>query len=116
MKECYNIYRATAQNKGDTKMFKLINSRGRLTETAKDVFKDAYIAGGANEFIIFPNAFADDRKYKRVTDLMKSINCGWHAIAGNKEDIYVVRHWFIEAVADRSERASIEVRNIIGWR
>lgn len=98
-------------------MFKLINSRGRLTKTAKDVFKDAYIAGGANEMIIFPNAFSDDRKYEQITDLMKSINFEWHAlIADNNEDIYVVRRWFIEAIADRSERASIEVRNIIGWR
>lgn len=98
-------------------MFKLINSRGHLTKTAKDVFKDAYIAGGANEFIIFPNAFEDDRKYERITDLMRSINFEWHTlISGNNEDLYVIRRWFIEAVSDRSERASIEVRNIIGWR
>ena len=96
-------------------MFKLINSRGRLTKTAKDVFKDAYIAGGANEFIIFPNAFEDDRKYERITDLMKSINFEWHTlIAGNNEDLYVVRRWFIEAVSDRSKRALTELKSLIG--
>lgn len=93
--------------------FKMINSEGHLTKTAKAVFEDAYIAGGANEFIIFPNAFADDRKYERISAMMKILN--FEARIANN-DIYVVRRWFIEAVADRSERASIEVRNIIGWR
>lgn len=93
--------------------FKMINCKGHLTETAKEVFADAYIAGGANEFIIFPNAFADDAKYERISAMMKSLNFDARI---DHEDIYVVRRWFIEAVADRSERASIEVRNIIGWR
>ena len=91
-------------------MFKMINSKKRLTKTARNVFKGAFIAGGANELIVFPNAYADDRKFKRVTDLMESINIAWYIF---NEDVYVIRRWFIEAVSDRSEAALTEAKNII---
>ena len=95
-------------------MYKMINIKGRLTKTAREAFADAYITGGALETIIFPNAFADDRKYEWITDLMKSINFEWHTfIAGNNEDIYVVRRWFYEAVADRSKAAAAELAALI---
>ena len=95
-------------------MFKMVNKSGRLTEGAKKAFEGAYITGGALETIIFPNAFADDRKYERITDLMKSINFEWHTfIAGNNEDIDVVRRWFYEAVADRSKAAAAELAALI---
>ena len=95
-------------------MFKMIDNAGKLTKTARDIFKDAYITGGANEIIIFPDAFADDRKYERITDLMKSINFEWRTlIAGNNEDMYVIRRWFYEAVSERSEAALTELKSII---
>lgn len=92
-------------------MFKLINAKGRLTKTARDAFQGAFIAGGDNEMVIFPNAHADDRKFKRVTDLMKSIDLAWYIF---DEDVYVIRRWFIEAVSDRSEKALSEVKSLIG--
>ena len=91
-------------------MFKMINSKQRLTKTARNAFKGAFIAGGANEVIVFPNAYADDRRFKRVTDLMDSINIAWYIFG---EDIYVIRRWFIEAVSDRSEAALTEAKNLI---
>ena len=91
-------------------MFKMITTKGRLTKTARDAFKTAYIAGGANEIIIFPNAYTNDRKFKRVTDLMESVNLAWYTF---NEDVYVIRRWFIEAVSDRSERALTEVKSLI---
>lgn len=95
-------------------MFKMINKAGKLTKTAKDVFQGAYIAGHAREIIIFPNYFADDRKYERITDLMKSINFEWSTlIADNNEDLYVYRRWFYEAVADRSKGAAAELAALI---
>lgn len=95
-------------------MFKMINKAGKLTKTAKDVFQGAYIAGHAREIIIFPNSFADDRKYERITDLMKSINFEWRTlIADNNEDLYVYRRWFYEAVADRSKAAVAELAALI---
>lgn len=102
------------QQSGDIKMYKMINIKGRLTKTARKAFADAYITGGALETIIFPNAFADDLKYEQITYLMKSINFEWHTfIAGNNEDIYVVRRWFYEAVADRSKAAAAELAALI---
>ena len=92
-------------------MFKMINVKGRLTKTARDAFKGAFIAGGANEVIVFPNAYADDYKFKRITDLMESINVAWYTF---NEDVYVIRRWFIEAVSDRSARALLEAKNLIG--
>ena len=95
-------------------MFKMINNSGKLTKTARDAFGDAYIAGHAREIIIFPNAFRDDCKYERITDLMKSIHFEWRTfIAGNNEDLYVDRRWFYEAVSDRSAAALTELKNII---
>ena len=92
-------------------MFKMISSKGRLTKTARDALSSAHIAGGANEMIVFTNAYADDRRFKRVTDLMKSINIAWYTF---NEDVYVYRRWFVEAVSDRSEGALTEAKNIIG--
>ena len=92
-------------------MFKMINAKGRLTKTARNAFKGAFVAGGDNEIIIFPNAYADGNKFKRVTDLMESINIAWYIF---NEDVYVVRRWFIEAISDRSEAALTEAKNIIG--
>lgn len=92
-------------------MFKMINAKGRLTKTAKEAFADAYITGGDNEMIVFPNAYTNDRKFKRVTDLMDSINIAWYTF---NEDIYVIRRWFIEEISDRSERALTEVKSLIG--
>ena len=91
-------------------MFKMITTKGRLTKTARDAFQGAFIAGGDNEIIIFPNAYADDRKFKRVTDIMESINIEWYTF---NEDVYVIRRWFVEEVSDRSERALTEAKNII---
>ena len=91
-------------------MFKMINSKKHLTKTARNAFKGAFIAGGANEMIVFPNACADARRFKRVTDLMESINIAWYIF---DEDVYVIRRWFIEAVSDRSEAALAEAKNII---
>ena len=92
-------------------MFKMISSKGRLTKTARDALSSAYIAGGDNEIVVFPNAYEDDRKFKRVTDLMESINIAWYTF---NEDVYVIRRWFVEAVSDRSEAALTEAENIIG--
>lgn len=92
-------------------MFKMITAKGRLTKTARSAFQGAFIEGGDNEIIIFPNAYADDRKFKRVTDLMESINIAWYIF---NEDVYVIRRWFVEAVSDRSERALTELKSIIG--
>ena len=86
-------------------MFKMINSRGRLTKTARDVLQGAY---GINEMIIIPDV--DARKFKRVTDIVESVNLAWYEFDG---DIYVNQHWFIEAVSDRSKRASTELESII---
>ena len=91
-------------------MFKMITTKGRLTKTARDAFKTAYIAGGANEIIIFPNAYTNDRKFKRIKDIMESINIAWYEFNG---DMYVYRRWFIEAVSDRSERALTEIKSLI---
>ena len=91
-------------------MFKMINAKGHLTKTARDAFQGAFIAGGANEIIVLPSAYVDSRKFKRVSDLMKSINIAWYEFNG---DMYVYRRWFIEAVADRSEAALAEVKNLI---
>ena len=91
-------------------MFKMITVKGRLTKTARNAFKTAYIAGSANEMIVFPNAYTNARKFKRVTDMMKSINLVYYSFG---DDIYVIHHWFIEAVSDRSEEALIEVKNLI---
>ena len=91
-------------------MFNMINVKGHLTKTARDAFQEAFIAGGANEIIIFPRAYVDSHKFKRVTDLMKSINIAWYEFNG---DMYVYRRWFVEAVSDRSEAALTEAKNII---
>ena len=91
-------------------MFKMITTKGRLTKTARDAFQGAFIAGGANEIIIFPNAYEDDRKFTRITNLMESINIAWYTF---NEDVYVIRRWFYEAVSDRSERALTEVKSLI---
>ena len=91
-------------------MFKLINTKGRLTKVAKAAFSNARISGGANEIIIFPNAYEDDKKFTRITNLMKSIDVEWYAF---NEDVYVMRHWLIKAVSDRSEAALIEIKNLI---
>ena len=91
-------------------MFKMITTKGRLTKTARNAFQGAFIAGGNNETIVFPNAYEDDRKFKRVTDLMESINIAWYIF---NEDVYVIRRWFVEAVSDRSERALAELKSII---
>ena len=92
-------------------MFKMINTKGRLTKTARDAFQGAFIAGGANEIIIFPRAYVDSRKFKRISDLMKSINIAWYEFNG---DMYVIRRWFVEAISDRSETALNEVKSLIG--
>ena len=94
-------------------MFKIINAKGHLTKTAKAEFKTAYVTGSSKELaaIVFPNAYANDRKFKRVTDLMKSINLTWYAF---DDDVYVISRWFYEAVSDRSEAAAIEAKNLIG--
>lgn len=91
-------------------MFKMINVKGRLTKTARDAFKTAYIAGSANEMIIFPRAYTDAHKFKRVTDLLDSIRVTYYTWG---DDIYVIYHWFAEAVSDRSEEALTEVKNLI---
>ena len=92
-------------------MFKMINIKGSLTKTARDAFETAYITGSDNEMIVFPNAYTNNRKFKRVTDLMDSINIAWYIF---NEDVYVIRRWLIEAISDRSERALTEVKNLIG--
>ena len=56
------------------KMFKMINKAGKLTKTARDMFQGARIQGGANEMIVFPGAFADSYRMKRIAGLMDSIN------------------------------------------
>ena len=91
-------------------MFKMINVKGRLTKVAKAAFSSARISGGANEIIIFPNAYEDDRKFTRITNIMESIDVEWYTF---NEDVYVIRHWLVEAVSDRSEAALIEVKNLI---
>ena len=91
-------------------MYKMINVKGHLTKTAKDAFKNAYIAGGDNEMIVFPGAYVNDHKFKRITALMESINLAWYTF---DYDVYVIRHSFVEAVSDRSETALTEVKNII---
>ena len=91
-------------------MFKMINAKKHLTKTARNAFKGAFIAGGANEMIVFPNAYANDRKFKRITALMESLNIAWSL---RDEDVYVIRRWFIEAVSDRSEAALTEAKNLI---
>ena len=91
-------------------MFKMIHVKGHLTKTARDEFEGAFIAGGANEIIVFPNAYEDDRKFKRIKDLIESINIAWYEFNG---DMYVYRRWFVEAVSDRSERALAELKSII---
>lgn len=91
-------------------MFKMINNAGKLTKTARDLFKGAYIAGGANEMIVFPGAYANDHKFKLVTAMMDSINFEWRIF---NEDLYVIRRWFYEAVSERSEAALTEVKSLI---
>ena len=92
-------------------MFNMINVKGHLTKTARDAFQEAFIAGGANEIIIFPRAYVDSHKFKRVTDLIESINIAWYTF---DEDVYVIRRWFVEAISDRSETALNEVKSLIG--
>lgn len=92
-------------------MFKMINVKGHLTKTAREAFKGAFIAGGANEMIIFPGAYVNDRKFKRVTDIIESINLAWYEFNG---DVYVIRRWFLETISDRSEAALAEIKSIIG--
>ena len=91
-------------------MFKMITAKGSLTKTARNAFKGAFVAGGNNEAIVFPNAYEDDRKFKRIKDLIESINIAWYEFNG---DMYVYRRWFVEAVSDRSERALVELKSII---
>lgn len=92
-------------------MFKIINAKGSLTKTARDAFQKASIAGGANEMIVFPRAYVDSHKFKRISAMMKSINIAWYEFDGN---IYIYRKWVYEAVSDRSEAALAELKNIIG--
>ena len=87
-------------------MFKMITNRGRLTKTARDALQGAY---GIHGMIIFPNV--DNRKFKRVTDIVESINLAWYQF---DDVIYVNQHWFIEEVSDRSERALTELKEILG--
>ena len=103
--------RTSPRKQRDFKMFKMITTKGRLTKTARDAFQGAFIAGVDNEMIVFPNAYTDDYKFKRVSDLMESINIAWYEFNG---DMYVYRRWFSEALSDLSERALAEVKNLIG--
>ena len=91
-------------------MFKMITTKGHLTKTARDAFQGAFIAGGNNELIIFPNGYANNKKFKKITELMESINIAWYTF---DDDVYVIRRWFVEAVSDLSETALIEARNLI---
>ena len=91
-------------------MFKMISSRGRLTKTARDASKGAYIAGSDGAFIIFPDAYENTRKFKRVTDLLESIGVSWCDLDG---DIFASSHWVFEAISERSERALAELKSLI---
>jgi hypothetical protein len=89
----------------------MIDCEGHLTKTAKEAFAEAFIAGNAREIIIFPHAYENAHKFRRITGLLDSIGLAWHDL---DEDLYVVRKWFYEAIADRSERALTELKSLIG--
>lgn len=91
-------------------MFKMINKAGHLTKTARDMFQGARIQGGANEMVVFPGAFADSYRMKRIAGLMDNINLCWYTF---DDDMYVITRWFREAVADRSEAAVEELAGMI---
>ena len=90
--------------------FKAVNRNGHLTESAKEAFAEAYIAGSDGAFIVFPNAYENARKYRRITVILESIGVDCNFL---NEDIFTSRNWVYEAIADRSERALSEVKNII---
>ena len=91
-------------------MIKMINYRGRLTKTAREVCKGAYITGSDGAFIMFP-AYENARKYKQVSDLLESIGVSWCDLDG---DIFASTNWVFEALSERSERALAELKSLIG--
>lgn len=94
-------------------MFKMIDVRGHLTKTAREAFAPAYIAGSDGAFVVFPHAYEDARKFKRVTDLMDSISVEWIFV---DDDIVASRNWIFEVVSERSKRALIELKSLIRTR
>jgi len=91
--------------------FKMIDVRGHLTKTAREAFEDAYIAGSDGAFVVFPNAYENASKYRRITDLLDSMRIDWNYL---NEDIFISRNWIFEAVSDRSKTALTELKNLIG--
>lgn len=89
----------------------MIDGAGRLTKTAKEAFAEAYIAGSDGAFIVFPNAYENASKYRRITILLESIGIDWNFL---NEDIFTSSRWVFEAVSDRSERALTELKKLIG--
>ena len=86
-------------------MIKMVNRFGHITEGAKKAFKGARIAGGADEMVMIPGGYCNDRVWNRLRSLTDDMDIALYNFDG---DAYVYADWARKALEGMSKTAADE--------
>ena len=97
-------------NERDTKMIKMVNRFGHITEGAKKAFEGARIVGGADEMIMIPNGYGNTAVWNRLHALTVDMDI---ALYNFNEAAYGYVDHVMSALESMSKTAADEFRSMV---